>query len=269
MWRADKKGALIVVSFGTSHGQTREKTIGAVENALKEAYPDYEVRRAFMSKVIIRILKERDGIVVNTVEEVLEELKKEGCPQVVLQPTHIMNGRENNAMLRIIENYRNLFGKFLVGKPVLSTKEDFFQLAQAVLNEIPEKEDDHTAIVFMGHGTEHESDAIYGVLQDQMRDMGYENIYIGTVEGRLKLDIIIQQMKKTGGPGIQKVILYPLMIAAGDHAVNDMAGMHKDSWRSLLESAGYRTECRLKGLGEYEGVRQLIVHHTGDAMNDM
>ncbi|MDD3221083.1 MAG: sirohydrochlorin cobaltochelatase [Lachnospiraceae bacterium] len=261
MWKSDKKGALLVVSFGTSYRETREKTIDAIEKALSERYPEYEIRRVFTSKKIIRILKERDGIYVDQVEDMLEKLWSEGCPEVILQPTYMTWGKEYEFLLQVVKTYEKHFTRCRVGAPVLSELQDYRQLADILLKETRECRDSRVAVVFMGHGTEETDNEAYRQMDAELKQRGYNNVYVGTFKGQPDFEAILEKIREQKDK-VHQIILYPLMIAAGRHAVLDMSGDSETSWKMLAEKAGYQTTCRIKGLGEYPGVWALIGEHV-------
>jgi sirohydrochlorin cobaltochelatase len=257
------KKAILVVSFGTSYHDSREKTIGAIENAISRAYPDYTLRRAFTSRMIINKLKKRDGIQIDNVTEALSRLLLEGYGTVIIQPTHVMNGYEYEEMMGLIEPYKGRFPVLRVGTPLLTFAEDYTTLTNAVVAEIPEANQKDTAVILIGHGTDHFANSVYAALDYRMKDMGYRNIFIGTVENYPDLDTVKRQI---GLHKVKKVVLYPLMIVAGDHANNDIAGDEEDSWKLALEKDGYEVKCNLKGLGEYEGIRRMFVERVASTI---
>lgn len=260
------KPVILAVSFGTSYNDSREKTIGAVEKAIADAYPDYEVRRAFTSQTVIDILKERDGIETDNVEQAFDRLVSDGVKTVVIQPTHVMNGYEYDDLAEAADTYKDKFEKLSMGVQLLSSDEDYANLANALVASTSEYSNNDTAIVFMGHGTEHESNSAYAKLQDKLTSTGAKNYFIGTVEATPTIDDIISSVK---AEGYKKVVLQPLMVVAGDHANNDMAGDEEDSWKSIFEKEGFEVECLLKGLGEIEDVQKIYVSHVGDAINSL
>lgn len=258
----DKK-AILVVSFGTSYNDTREATIGAIENKIAEDYPEYDVKRAFTSQTIIKKLKERDGLEIDNVQEAMERLVSEGYGTVIVQPTHVMNGIEYEEMKAATAPYEDKFSLIKYGTPLLTTTEDYSQLIEALAAQTPET-DDKTAVVFMGHGTEHYANSAYGALDCMLKNKDYENYFIGTVEGYPDLDAVMTAVKKTDA---EKVLLQPLMIVAGDHATNDMAGDEEDSWKTAFKAEGYSVDCLLQGLGENEKIQQMFADHVGEAIN--
>ena len=254
---------LLVVSFGTSYNDNRELSIGGVENALQKAYPDYEVRRAFTSQIIIDKLKERDNIEIDNVTEAMDRLVADGIKEVVIQPTHVMSGYEYDDVVNEVNPYKDKFESFKIGKTLLSSDADYKEAISVVTEETKSYDTEGTAIIFMGHGTEHEANSTYAKLQQFFTDAGHSNYFIGTVEATPSLDDIVALVKESGA---KKVVLLPFMIVAGDHANNDMAGDEDDSWKSTFEAEGFETEIVLKGLGQYEGIQNLIVKHAGETI---
>lgn len=257
------KPVLLVVSFGTSYNETRAKTIDAVEAELQKAYPDYQVRRAFTSQIIIDILKERENLTIDNVTQAMERLVADGVKDVVVQPTHIMTGFEYDDMVKEVSAFADKFDSLKISTPVLTEDADYDAVVEALVAQNSAYEADDTVLVFMGHGTEHEANATYTKLQEKLNAAGHENYIIGTVEATPSLDDVAAAVKASGA---KKVVLMPLMIVAGDHANNDMAGDEEDSWKSVLTAQGYEVECVLQGLGEYAGIRQILVDHAGATM---
>lgn len=261
---ADKK-AVLVVSFGTSYNETREKTIGAVEKAIAEAFPDYEQRRAFTSQTIIDKVNERDGEKIDNVTEAMDRLLADGFGTVVIQPTHVMNGEEYDEMKALTSPYEDKFASIKYGQPLLTSSDDYETVINAIAADTPQIADKTNAVVFMGHGTEHFANATYAALDYRFKAMGYDNVFVGTVEAYPDFDKIKSDLAAYNA---QKVVLIPLMIVAGDHATNDMAGDEEDSWKTQLKKEGYEVECVMKGLGEYPGIRDMFVAHCEDAMTE-
>ncbi|WFD09886.1 sirohydrochlorin cobaltochelatase [Tepidibacter hydrothermalis] len=257
------KKAILVVSFGTSYADTRKVTIEACEEKLDKAFPDYEMRRAFTSNIIIKKLKERDGIEVDEPTQALEKLKAEGFSEVVVQSLHVMNGAEYDDLTAVVNQYKDDFDKIKMGSPLLTSVQDYKDLVEALKVQIGELEENE-AVVFMGHGTHHYANATYSCLDYMFEDMGV-NAYVGTVEGYPTLDNVINKLKKNN---IEKVKLMPLMVVAGDHANNDMAGDEEDSWKSVLKKEGFVVETYLHGLGENEKVQDMYVNHAKEAMKE-
>lgn len=257
---------LLVVSFGTSYNDSRRLTIGAIEEAMEEAFPDYSVRRAFTSQIIIDHVASRDGETIDNVEEALERAIENGVQTLVVQPTHLMNGLEYEELMTTLAEYSDSFSQVAVGEPLLTSEEDFQTVLDAVVEATSSYDDGETAIVFMGHGTEHEANSIYATLQSMFTEQGYENYYIGTVEASPSLDDVLAAV---GTGEYTRVVLQPLMVVAGDHANNDMAGEEEGSWKLAFEDAGYQVECVLDGLGQLEAVQQLFVDHAQTAIDSL
>ena len=259
----ESKPVLLAVSFGSSYNETRDVTIGAVEAALQAAYPEYEVRRAFTSQIVIDILEEREKMEIDNVIEAMDRLVADGVKEVVVQPTHVMPGFEYDDVMAEIADYAGKFDSMKVGDPLLTSDDDYDALVASLLEETAEYNAEGTAIVFMGHGTHHEANETYSRLQKRLNAAGAANYFIGTVEAEPSLDTVLSAVQETEAT---KVVLLPLMIVAGDHATNDMAGDEEDSWKSAFANAGYEVECVLKGLGQYAGVQNILVAHAGKAI---
>lgn len=260
---AEQKPVILAVSFGTSYNDNRDLSIGAVEAALAEAYPEYEVRRAFTAQIVIDILEERDGLEIDNVEEAMERLVADGVKEVVVQPTHVMNGFEYDDIVKEVGGYAEKFDSLKIGTGLLTDDADYEELVRILAEETAAYNTGKTAVVFMGHGTHHEANATYTTLQEAMDAAGMTNYFVGTVEGAPLVEDILA---KVDAGEYDKVVLLPLMIVAGDHANNDMAGDEEGSWKDVFTKAGYEVECVLTGLGQYEGVQQMIVAHTGETI---
>lgn len=256
------KKAILVVSFGTSYNDTREKTIGAIEKKIADSYPEYTVRRAFTSKIIIDILKKRDGIYIDNVSEALNKLYDEGFEYVVIQPTHVMNGFEYDELMADAKKCQDCFKKMSFGKPLLTSSSDYAEAVEAIVKETGNIGSD-TAAVFMGHGTEHYADSAYAALDYRFKAKGYDNFFVGTVEGYPDINEVTYFIKKGG---YKKAVLYPFMIVAGDHANNDMAGEDSESWKNVLEKEGCSVDCKITGLGEYSGIQNMFLKHIEKAV---
>ena len=257
----DEKKALLVVSFGTSHHDTREKTIDQIEAYLAGAFPDRRVYRAWTSGMIIRKLRQ-EGVEIDTVPAALERMLADGVTDVVVQPTHLLNGVENDAMIREAEAVRGRFQSLRIGAPLLTSHEDLEQMARILTEMFPQLLEEE-AVLFMGHGTEHYANAVYAALDYRFKDMGRDRFYMATVEGYPTLENALRQMQAR--KGLKRVYLVPFMIVAGDHAKNDMAGDEPDSWKNVVAQAGYEPRCICRGMGEVEEVWKLLADHAREA----
>lgn len=252
------KKALLVVSFGTSYAGTRKKTIDAAEAALSQAFPEYDLKRAFTSHGVINKLRKRDKLEIDTVSQAVEKLHAEDYEEVLAQPLHIINGTEYHLVLKELKPRAGKFEKLSIGFPLLTHHRDYVAVVDALRAELPARPPD-SAVVLMGHGTEHSADSAYAALDYVFKDEGLPQVYVGTVEGYPTLETIIKHLE---ADKIKKVLLMPFMLVAGDHAINDMAGDEADSWKSILEGRGYQVETRIVGLGELEKIRQIYVDHA-------
>lgn len=259
--------AILVVSFGTSYNESRDLTIGAIEEAIREAFPEYDVRRAFTSQIIIDKLKERDGLEIDNIEEALDRAVADGIKTLVVQPTHLMDGYEYTDVADALKDYEGKFDKIVMGAPLLSSDEDFEMAGNAITEATAEYDDAETAICFMGHGTEADSNQVYAKMQEVLTAAGHENYLIGTVEAEPTLENVMEAMAAKGT--YRRVVLQPLMVVAGDHANNDMAGDEEDSWKTVLTGEGYEVECLLKGLGELPAIQDIYVAHTQAAIDSL
>ena len=255
---------LLVVSFGTSFNESRDLTIGGVEAALQAAYPEYQVRRAFTSQIIIDKLAERDSLHIDNVEQAMNRLVLDNVNEVIIQPTHVMAGFEYDDVVAAVMPFADKFESFKIGKNLLCEDADYDTLAEALVTKTAPYKEDGTAMVFMGHGTHHEANATYAKLQDTLIAKGYSDHLIGTVEGAPLIDVIQASLKELGA---KKVVLFPLMIVAGDHANNDMAGDEEDSWKVILTEDGYTVEAVVEGLGQMEAVQDMIVKHVQETID--
>ena len=249
--------AILVVSFGTSYEETRKKTIDAIEDDIQCAFPNYKIYRAFTSKMIIKKLRDTYNIKINTVTEALREILNDGVKELIVQPTHIINGTENDCMINDVKEFKDKFDSVQIGTPLLTTTEDYFSLIKIISNRFSNLKPDE-ALVCIGNGSDHYTNASYPALDYMFKSKGFSNVFLGTVEGYPTIDNIVSQLKSFKP---KKSYLMPLMIVAGDHATNDMAGDSEDSWKSILEANGFKAQCIIKGLGEYPEVRQLFIDH--------
>lgn len=253
----ETKKAILAVSFGTSHNDTRKITIDAIEKDMQEAFPSYALYRAWTSKMIIKKVNARDGVHIFTVKEAMEQMLQDGITDILVQPTHVINGIENDLMKEDALAYQEQFHSISFGDPLLTSEQDNLAVIEAITSEFKDltKED---VLVLMGHGTTHYANAIYAALDYTFKDKGYSNIFLGTVEAYPTMESLLK-MVHVYQP--RKVVLAPFMIVAGDHAKNDMASDEPDSWYSQFKAEGYEVEPVLKGLGEYPGIRKLFIEH--------
>ena len=273
---------LLVVSFGTSFNDSRAKDIGGIEKALQEAYPDWSVRRAFTAQIIINHIQARDGERIDNVEQALERAAANGVKQLVIQPTHLMHGAEYDELTAAVENFSSMFESVKIAEPLLgevgadatAVNADKEAVAKAVTEAAvgaagydsqDAADQDKTAFVFMGHGTSHTAKVTYSQMQTQMEQIGYKNVFIGTVEGEPEETSCEAVIEKVKAAGYTKVVLRPLMVVAGDHANNDMAGEDDDSWLSMFTASGAfeKIDTQIEGLGGIPAVQQIYVEHTG------
>lgn len=263
------KKAILVVSFGTSHEDTRKVTIDAIENRVREEFKEYEIRRAYTSHMILKKIKERDGIIVDTPEAALTKLKEEGFNEVIVQPLHVIPGEEYDYVKKVIlHKFYNSFDRLVVGRPLLYFKgeeeeipDDYTIMANALKCQLPEGQ----AVILMGHGSVHPANSTYACFQSVLTDEYIDNVYMATVEGYPTLERAVKYLKKTE---LRQVTLMPFMIVAGDHAKNDMAGEDDDSWKNVLEEEGFRVNIYLHGLGENVQVQNIFLQHIKDAVDD-
>ena len=276
---------LLVVSFGTSFNDSRAEDIGGIESALQEAYPDWAVRRAFTAQIIINHVQARDGEKIDNVEQALERAAANGVKELVIQPTHLMHGAEYDELTQAVDNFRDMFESVEIAEPLLGevgadasvVNADKETVAKAVVqtaveaagyDSIEAAAEDGTAFVFMGHGTSHAAKVTYSQMQTQMEELGFNNVFIGTVEGEpeeTSCEAVIGKVKEAG---YTNVVLRPLMVVAGDHANNDMAGEDEDSWVSQFEASGAfeKVDTQIAGLGSIPAVQEIYVQHTGEVV---
>ena len=275
---------LLVVSFGTSFNDSRVADIKGIEDALQAAYPDWSVRRAFTAQIIINHIQARDGEKIDNMTQALDRAVANGVKNLVVQPTHLMHGAEYDEMCEAIEAYKDQFESVSIAEPMLGEvgsdatviNADKEAVAKAItaaavkdagFESLDAAKDAGTAFVFMGHGTAHVAKVTYSQMQTQMQNLGYENVFIGTVEGEpeeTSAEAVIEAVKAAG---YTNVVLRPLMVVAGDHANNDMAGSDDDSWKTMFEAAGFTVDCQIHGLGEIADVQALYVAHTKAAID--
>ena len=276
---------ILAVSFGTSFNDSRVADIKGIEDALQEANPDWSVRRAFTAQIIINHVQARDGEKIDNVDQALERAIDNGVKNLVVQPTHLMHGAEYDELVEAVENYKDKFETVKIAEPLLgevgadadAVNSDKEAVAKALTAEavkdagydsLDAAKEDGTAFVFMGHGTSHTAKVSYSQMQTQMKELGYDNVFIGTGEGEpeeTSCESVIDAVEKAG---YKKVVLRPLMVVAGDHANNDMAGDDDDSWLSMFKASGKfdSVDTQITGLGEIKDIQQIYVDHTAEAM---
>ena len=279
---------ILVVSFGTSFNNSRAADIKGIEDAIQAAYPDWSVRRAFTAQIIINHVQARDGEKIDNMEQALERAVANGVKNLVVQPTHLMHGAEYDEMMEMVDSYRDKFESVAIAEPLLGEvgsdatviNADKEAVAKAITAEavktagfdsLDAAAEDGTAFVFMGHGTSHTAKVSYSQMQAQMNALGYKNVFIGTVEGEPEETACENVIKAVKAAGYTKVVLRPLMVVAGDHANNDMAGDDEDSWKSQFEASGAfdSVDCQIAGLGEVADIQQLYVAHTKAAVDSL
>ena len=277
---------ILVCSFGTSFNNSRAQDIGGIEKAEQAAYPDWSVRRAFTAQIIINHVEARDGEYIDNMDQALQRAVDNGVKNLIIQPTHLMHGAEYDELSEAVEGYKDKFESVKIAEPLLGEvgddatviNEDKQKVAEDITAEavktagydsLDAAASDGTAFVFMGHGTSHEANVTYDQMQTQMENLGYKNVFIGTVEGKpadTECQAVIQKVKDAG---YKKVVLRPLMVVAGDHANNDMAGDDSDSWKSQFADSGNfeSVDCQIAGMGEIPDIQQIYVAHTKAAMD--
>lgn len=279
---------LLVVSFGTSFNDSRVADISGVEKKLQEAYPDWSVRRAFTAQIIINHVQARDDEKIDNMEQALERAVSNGVKNLVVQPTHLMHGAEYDELVDAVNNYKDKFETVTVAEPLLgevgsdaaAVNDDKKNVAEAITAEavktagydtLDAAKEDGTAFVFMGHGTSHSAKVSYSQMSAQMSELGYENVFIGTVEGEPEETACENVINNVKEAGYKKVVLRPLMVVAGDHANNDMAGDDEDSWKSQFEASGAfdKIDTQIAGLGEIDAIQQIYVDHTKAAIESL
>ncbi len=277
---------ILVVSFGTSFNDSRTQDIGGIEKAIQAANPDWSVRRAFTAQIIINHVQARDGVKIDNMQQALDRAVAGGVKNLVIQPTHLMHGAEYDELMDALEDYEGKFETVAVAEPLLGEvgsdatviNEDKAVVAEAITAQafaeagyasLDAAKEDSVAFVFMGHGTSHTAKVSYSQMQTQMGELGYENVFIGTVEGEPEETACEAVIAAVSEAGYTKVILRPLMVVAGDHANNDMAGDEEDSWKSLFAASGkfQSVDTQVAGLGSIEAIQQLYVAHTAAAIN--
>lgn len=256
-----KTTAILVVSFGTSVNETRALTIDAIEDSIAAAFPEYAVYRAWTSRIICAKLLKRDHVKINSVAEAMVQMKADGIRHVIVQPTHVINGIENDQMKQDALEFTGEFESIRFGAPLLTSDRDSEDIIKAIAEEFSALKEEEM-LVLMGHGTTHYANSIYAALDYRLKDRGHLNIFLGTVEAYPAIETLL---RIAGQRKPSAVILAPFMIVAGDHARNDMSGEDADSWRSRFEAAGFPVRCVLKGLGQYPAVHDMLIRHVREA----
>lgn len=250
-----KNKGILVVSFGTTYKDSVEKTIAVVEEQIQKKYPDYVVKRAFTSSMIIKTMIER-GEEIRSVTQALGQFIAQGITEAYIQPTHIIAGEEYEKLIRFAINFKDRFRVLKIGKPLLYTMEDMFFVADIIRENIKVEADE--ALVLMGHGTEHPVNTVYAAMDYIFKERCGKNIFIGTVEAYPSIENVAQMVERSG---YKKVVLSPFMLVAGDHATNDMAGDDEDSWKLYFQNRGIKTRVLMKGLGEYADIQKMYLQH--------
>ncbi len=262
------KKAILVVSFGTTYEDARKVTIDAIEEKIKHTFTEYDIRRAFTSHVILRVLKNRDNIHVDTPEEALEKLKNEGYKDVIVQPLHVIPGSEFDYINNVVKRYKSseTFENIVIGRPLICFKgeedgvpDDYSIMLDALTKQLPKND----TVILMGHGTNHIANAVYCCFESVLRDRGFENVHVATVEGYPTLDRVIPNVRARQST---EVILMPLLLVAGDHVKNDMVGDSEDSWKNILEAEGFKVNLYMHGLGENSNVQDIYIQHINDVI---
>ena len=276
---------ILAVSFGTSFNDSRVADIKGIEDALQEAYPDWSVRRAFTAQIIINHVQARDGECIDNMQQALDRAVANGVKDLIVQPTHLMHGAEYDELAEAVAEYQDQFESVKIAEPLLGEvgddatiiNDDKKAVAQILTAEavktagydsLDAAKEDGTAFVFMGHGTSHSAKVSYSQMQTQMGELGYDNVFIGTVEGEPEETACEAVIDAAAEAGYTKIVLRPLMVVAGDHANNDMAGEEEDSWLSMFQASGKfeSVDTQVLGLGEIADIQRIYVEHTADAM---
>ena len=261
------KKAIIVASFGTSYENALKNSIEVIEKEIEERFKEYDIFRAFTSHIIIKKLRGTKNINVLTPEETLEKLYIDGYDEVIIQPLHIIPGEEYDYIKNVMEEYEEKFSCIKIGRPIFyyqgveGVPDDYSLFIESIDKVLKENEN----VVLFGHGTAHPATSVYGCIQSVLQDEGYENVFVGTVEGYPSLENVLNRLKRKN---IKEVLLMPLMVVAGDHVLNDMASEEEDSWKTILEAEGIKVNLFMKGLGEVKEFRNLYIDSIEDVIND-
>jgi cobalamin biosynthesis Co2+ chelatase CbiK len=256
------KRAVLVVSFGSSFVENKKASLDMIEADIAAHFADYDFYKAYTAQTIIDIYEGRDHVQIDSVGEAVEKIYKAKYGELLVVPSLVINGEEYDEMMDAIEPFEDLFAKLVVSTSLLSTYEDYVNVAYAIVQNMPST-NENEAVVLMGHGTQHHANSAYGTLDYVFKDEGYENVYVGTIAGFPTYETVLKQLKSKG---YEKITLMPCMVVAGDHAHNDMAGDEGDSWKNLLKSEGFDVDYIMKGLGEYKAVRKQFIDHAEKAL---
>lgn len=258
--------AILVVSFGTTYREARENSIEVIEEMIADEFPEYEVYRAFTSRIVRARIKEKEGITIYSVEEALKGMREDGVTTVFIQPTHVIYGEEYEKILSAVKAYQQDFAAIKVGKPLLWENSDYTKVIEALdgfygLGQLETQQ----AVLFMGHGSGHKANQCYVTFQKMLNDRGFHQVFVSTVEGKPDFD---ETMKEIEAHKYEQVVLGPLMIVAGDHAQNDLFGKNEDSWMNRLRTKGYDVDGHVVGIGELYGVQKLFVKHLSQVITE-
>ncbi|MEG0919023.1 MAG: sirohydrochlorin cobaltochelatase [Anaerovoracaceae bacterium] len=257
-----KTKAILIVSFGTSFKETREKTIDAIEKEIAREFKNFQVRKAFTSERIINSIQKKENVTIDNVKSAMAKLYEEGIEEVYVQPTHVINGVEYEKILKQLADFEDKFNIITVGKPLLSSQKDFRQACAAIIDRTRHINKEEV-LLLMGHGTDNNGDLAYLKLEEIFESMGYGNYLVATVEGNMRIENIIPRLK-----AIRPTTIYlmPFMVVAGEHVKNDMCGEGENSWKNILEKQGFRVKVIDEGLGENIQVRKVYKNHINDCL---
>lgn len=255
------KKAILIVSFGTRYKETREKTINSIEKELQKAYPNYSIYKAFTNKIIIKKLIKTDNLKINTINEALEKIINDDIKEIIIQPTYIVNGIENNLMIETISNYKDKFESIKIGAPLLTSNKDYNKLIDIIIKKFSYLKKDES-LICIGHGSNNYVNSNYERLNYMFKEKGFKHIFVVTIKGYSNISNIILELKNLNP---KKVTLMPLMVVSGNHVLKDIIGDNKNSWKSILEDNGFKVEYSLKSLGEYKEIKKMYIEHIKEA----
>lgn len=262
----NEKIGIILVSYGSASKAGREKSLNRFEEMVRETFQGYWIRSAFTSNYMIEKVREREEIDILSFQEAMKCAKEDGVENLIVQQVHLLNGYIGSKEIDELEKYKDQFNKIEVGKPLLASEKDIEKVASIIVEDGKKYIDEKTAVCFVGHGTESDSNTDYTLIQDAIRMLGSEQYFIGVLHGKPSAENIISQIKKKQ---YDRIVLIPLMLTTGYHVNKNIAGIDKDSWKSQFEAEGYRVECVMRGLGENEQIRNIFLMHTFEAMRNM